>query len=260
MDRKDNLESFFIEGKSVILPIDHGCAIPVPGLENPFQMMETMSPVVDGYVTNLGVALRCADAIAGKGICLRTDVYNTRITGLGAGSILTYGVAEAELAGANAVMNMLYPNCEDEKSNFQDCADLIRDSFEIDIPVIIEALPVGLGQSSHYTLDKVAFAARLACEMGADVVKIPYPVDAKPGDFKKIIDQCWIPVVILGGAAMNNDQALLSMIEDSIKCGGAGVAIGRNVWQHPTPVKIAKAIYAIVHEGSNAKQALKHLA
>lgn len=81
MTRQENLETFFRNGRTVILPLDHGCAIPVPGLENPFEMIDRVSPYVDGYVINLGVAMRAADSMAGKGICLRTDTYNTRIAG-----------------------------------------------------------------------------------------------------------------------------------------------------------------------------------
>jgi DhnA family fructose-bisphosphate aldolase class Ia len=256
MTRQENLESFFRNGRTVILPLDHACAIPVPGLENPFEMIDRVSPYVDGYVINLGVAMRAADSMAGKGICLRTDTYNTRIEGEGAGSINVYGVEEAEMVGANAVMNMLYPGCANERINFQEVADLIRTSFDLDIPTIIEALPVGLGQSAHYTLEKVKFAARLAAEMGADVVKVPYPIDAKPGDLKAITESCFTPVIVLGGAAMNDDASLLKMVEDAMDAGAAGIAIGRNVWQHKNPAAIARSLAAIVHEEASALEAL----
>lgn len=256
MNRQDNLEAFFRNGKTVILPIDHGVAVPVPGLEDPFAMIEAVSPFVDGYVMNLGVAMRAADSMAGKGICLRTDVYNTRMTGDGAGSINVYGAEEAEMVGANAIMNMLYPGSVSERVNFQECADLLRSSLDLDIPVILEALPFGLGQTEKYTLENVAFAARLAAELGADVIKVPYPVDAKPGDFKKVIDQVWVPVVILGGAALNDDAALLKMTEDAMDAGAAGVAIGRNVWQHRHPAAIARSLAAIVHQDVSALEAL----
>ena len=36
------------------------------------------------YRTKLGVAMRAADSMAGKGLCLRTDIYNTRILALAA--------------------------------------------------------------------------------------------------------------------------------------------------------------------------------
>lgn len=254
--RQENLDVFFRDGKTVILPIDHGVAIPAPGLEDPFALIERVNPFVDGYVMNLGVALRAVDALAGKGICLRTDVYNTRITGAGAGSIAVYGIEEAEMVGANAVMNMLYPGAENEKENTQDCADLIRMSLDSDIPVIIEALPFGLGQPDRYTTENVSFAVRQAAELGADVVKTPYPVDATPEDFKRIIQQSFVPVIILGGASMNDDAGLLKMVEDAMNGGAAGVAIGRNVWQHRNPAAIARSIAAVVHEDVSALEAL----
>ncbi|MBE7498618.1 MAG: hypothetical protein HS117_27075 [Verrucomicrobiaceae bacterium] len=257
MNRQENLEAFFRDGKTVILPIDHGCAIPVPGLANPFALIEKVNPYVDGYVMNLGVALRAGDMLAGKGICLRADVYNTRTEGHGAGSIGMWGCEEAEMVGANAVMTMLYPGIARENIHFQECADLIRGSLDTDIPVIIEALPYGLGQTAKYTCENIAFAVRLGAEIGADVVKTPYPVDAQsPDDFRRIVESCFVPVIILGGAAMNDDTSLLKTVEDAMEAGASGIAIGRNVWQHKSPAAIARSLAAIVHEDASALEAL----
>jgi DhnA family fructose-bisphosphate aldolase class Ia len=256
MSRQDNLDTFFRDGKTVILPIDHGVAIPVPGLENPFQLIEDVNPFVDGYVLNLGLALRTGDLLTGKGICLRTDVYNTRTTGRGAGSINVYGLAEAEMVGATGVMNMLFPGGENEEVITQNCADLISESLDVDIPVILETLPVGLGQKEHYTVEKIGFAVRLAAELGADVVKTAYPVDGSVDDFKRIVESSFVPVIVLGGAAMGNDLDLLSMTHDAIKAGAAGIAMGRNVWQHKNPPAIARSLAAIVHEGAKVEEAI----
>jgi DhnA family fructose-bisphosphate aldolase class Ia len=256
MNRQENLDTFFHDGKTVILPIDHGVAIPVPGLENPFQLIEDLNPYVNGYVLNLGLALRTNDLLTGKGICLRTDVYNTRTTGPGAGSIPVYGLGEAEMVGATAVMNMIYPFAENEESVTQSCADLIRESMDVDIPVILEALPYGLGLKEKYTVDNISFAVRFAAELGADVVKTPYPTNGTVEDFKRIVGGCFVPVIVLGGAAVNNDLDLLCMVRDAIDAGAAGVAIGRNVWQHPQPAAIARSIAAIVHEGARVEEAL----
>lgn len=256
MSRQDNLETFFRDGKTVILPIDHGVAIPVPGLENPFQLIEDVNPYVDGYVLNLGLALRTGDMLTGKGICLRTDVYNVRTTGKGAGSINIYGLGEAEMVGATGVMNMLFPFSENEELITQNCADLISESLDVDIPVILETLPYGLGQKDKYTVENIGFAVRLAAEMGADVVKTAYPTNGTVDDFKRIVESCYAPVIVLGGAADGSDLDLLSMVHDAIKAGAAGIAIGRNVWQHRSPVAIARSLAAIVHEGAKVDQAL----
>ncbi len=256
MNRQENLDTFFHEGKTVILPMDHGVAVPVPGLENPFMLIDQLNPYVDGYVMNLGLALRTSDLISGKGICLRTDVYNVRTTGPGAGSIPVYGLSDAEVVGASAIMNMLFPMSANEESSIQSCADLIRESMDIDIPVILESLPFGLGQSDKYTVENIGFAVRLAAELGADVVKTAYPTNGTVKDFRRIVESCYVPVIVLGGAAMNNDLDLLCMVHDAMEAGAAGIAIGRNVWQHKNPVAIARSLAAIVHEGARVEEAL----
>jgi len=256
VNRQENLNLFFPNGKTVILPIDHAVAIPTPGLEDPTAVIEQTLPFVDGYVVNLGIALRVGTMLENKGVCLRTDVYNVRAEGEGAGSISVYGIEEAEMVGANAVMNMLYPGGPNERLNFQECADLIRVSLDSDVAVILEALPRGLGQPDAYTVSAVTFAARLAAELGADVVKVPYPTNGSVDDFKRIVDSTFVPVVILGGAAMNDDAGLLKMVEDAMTAGAAGIAVGRNVWQHSNPAAMARSLHAVVHHDLSALEAL----
>ena len=100
------------------------------------------------------------------------------------------------------------------------------------------------------------FAARLAAELGADVVKVPYPTNGTVDDFRKIVESTFIPVIILGGAAMGDDAGLLKMVEDAMTAGAAGIAIGRNVWQHGNPAAIARSLNAVVHQDASALEAL----
>ena len=46
---------------------------------------------------------------------------------------------------------------------------------------------------------------------------------------------------------MGDDAALLKMVQDAMDAGAAGVAIGRNVWQHAQPTEIGKRISEIIH-------------
>jgi DhnA family fructose-bisphosphate aldolase class Ia len=46
------------------------------------------------------------------------------------------------------------------------------------------------------------------------------------------------------------------MTHDAMKAGAAGIAIGRNVWQHKSPTAIARSLAAIVHEGAKVEEAL----
>lgn len=258
MDREQNLSRFFqSDGRTVILPIDHGTVIPVPELR-PLDIIEELNPVVDGYVVNLGVALAAGEALAGKGVCLRTDCYKPpHGNNTDEGSYRLYGADEALAVGAHAMMNMLYTHHPNEADNAREVAELISEGLESDIPVILEALPMGIGRPADYTLENVGFTVRAAAELGADVVKTTFPTGATVDEFRAIVDSSWVPVVVLGGAAMGDDEALLSMVKKAIAAGAAGIAVGRNVFQHPEPAKIAAALNAIVHDDATVESAMK---
>lgn len=247
--KEDHLQQFFREdGKTVIVPIDHGTAIPVPGLEDPGSLIESLNPFADGYVVNYGVASAFAEPLAGKGVCFRTDVYKPAAPGnRDLGSFLVYSAEDAMELGANAVMNMLYTHHAEEDRIVAECASLISHANSVELPVILEALPYGIGRPADYTVENVAFAVRMAAELGADIVKTAFPTGAGVDEFRAIVDQCYVPVVVLGGAAMGDDDALLKMVRDAIDAGASGVAIGRNVWQHRDPPEIAARIAEIVH-------------
>jgi len=51
----------------------------------------------------------------------------------------------------------------------------------------------------------------------------------------------------------------LQMTSESMKAGGAGLSIGRNVFQHENPTAMVKALSAIVHKGISVAQALEIL-
>ena len=58
---------------------------------------------------------------------------------------------------------------------------------------------------------------------------------------------------------MDTDEDILEMVKGCIEAGGAGVSIGRNVFQHRDPSRIVKAISRIVHGNAGVEEALKLL-
>ena len=65
--------------------------------------------------------------------------------------------------------------------------------------------------------------------------------------------------MVLGGAAMGDDRALLKMVKMAMDSGASGVAVGRNVFQHEKPALVAKSLHSIVHEDASLDQALNIL-
>lgn len=256
----DNLASLFRPSASgvprtLILPLDHGTAIPVPGLRDVSSVMAQTLPYYDSYVLNYGAARASAAARQNKGLCLRTDVYKPHREGHAPrDSVRVYGAEEAQRLGASSVMNMLYTHHPEEDRLYREAASLISECHRVGIPVILEALPFGLGRPDDYTPENIAFTVRLAAELGADVVKTAYPGD--PVAFAEIVRASVVPVIVLGGAPAADERGFLQTVREALDAGAAGIAIGRNVWAHESPATMARRLHALVREDATVDQAL----
>jgi DhnA family fructose-bisphosphate aldolase class Ia len=80
--------------------------------------------------------------------------------------------------------------------------------------------------------------------MGADFIKIAYTGTAE--SFKRLALGCFVPVFVLGGESKAEAQ-ILGQVKEAMAAGAAGVAMGRNVWQHRDPVAMTRAIVEVVH-------------
>ena len=114
------------------------------------------------------------------------------------------------------------------------------------MPLIAMMYPRGKKITSEHSAEVVKLAARAGAELGADIIKTNYT--GNPDTFKEVVDGCPVPVVIAGGPMVETDRELLEMVKNSVDVGGAGVAIGRNIFQAPSPRKTTMAIAGIVHE------------
>jgi len=56
---------------------------------------------------------------------------------------------------------------------------------------------------------------------------------------------------------MNSTRDVITMIHDSLKAGGSGCSIGRNVFEHPRRVQLVKAMRALVHHDADIETAMK---
>jgi fructose-bisphosphate aldolase/2-amino-3,7-dideoxy-D-threo-hept-6-ulosonate synthase len=104
----------------------------------------------------------------------------------------------------------------------------------------------------------VKYSARVAAELGADIVKGYYTGDSKT--FKEVIEYCPVPYVVLSGPAGGDPEIFLRFVQEAIDCGASGVSVGRNVWTYPDPTAMTRAICRLVHEEASVEQALKELA
>ena len=155
------------------------------------------------------------------------------------------------------IRDRCYTHHPKEETIYRECAGLVSECIDSELPVILESLPFGIGRPDDYTIENISFAVKCAAEVGADVVKTAYPTGASVEEFREIIDSSYVPVIVLGGAAMGDDNALFSMARNAMNAGASGIAIGRNVWQHGSPASVARSLSSIVHEDASVDSAIK---
>ena len=138
-------------------------------------------------------------------------------------------------------------------------SEITSEALEAELPVLGMFYPRGPNlrpDPSDSTLG-VAHAARLAWELGCNVVKVPWT--GSEDSFRIVTSSVPIPVLVSGGARKVEFPHILNMVEQSINAGGSGVCIGRHVFAVEDPVSHIRSLRAIVHDGASAEEASMHL-
>ncbi|MEC7220270.1 MAG: fructose-bisphosphate aldolase, partial [SAR324 cluster bacterium] len=96
---------------------------------------------------------------------------------------------------------------------------------------------------------------RVAAEAGADYVKTFYTGDKE--SFRTVLDNCTVPVLILGGPKSDSGRGILQMVRDAMDVGAVGITMGRNVWGHTNIEGMTAALAAIIHEDASVDTAYR---
>jgi len=108
-----------------------------------------------------------------------------------------------------------------------------------------------------YDVEVVRYGVRAAIESGADLIKTYYTGSLE--SFKRVVEAAaGVPVLMSGGPARERFIDFLRDVENVVKAGGRGVAVGRNVFRHRNPAGAIKAIMKVVHDGLDPEEAVKY--
>jgi len=242
------------DDRTVILPIDHGAALDVlPALAHPeYIVNRCFEAGADAILTTFGIARRYEKELAGHGLILRMDGGNSQL-GNTSGDALLYTLETAMKMGADGVACMGFLGTENEKVTLKNLAFLGEKCRDWGMPLMAEMLPGGFGNSPEKSAANVKLAARIGAELGASIIKTTYAGTAE--EFREIVEGCFVPLVILGGAHSKDFASLLETVQTSRDCGAAGVAIGRNIWGQKDPYLRMRALCQIIHKDMNASEA-----
>jgi class I fructose-bisphosphate aldolase len=245
--------------KTVIVPMDHGISVgPIQGI---ISMKDAIQKVAEGganaIVEHKGLVEQ-GHRGEGKDIGLISHLSaSTNLSIFPHAKTLVCSVEEAIKLGADAVSIHINLGNGQEREMLRDFGRVSYEARTWGMPLLAMIYPRGEKIKDEYDVKVIKHAARVGAEMGADIVKVSYTGSAET--FHEVVQGCSVPVVIAGGEKMESDREILEMVKGAIDAGGAGVSIGRNVFQHENPTKMVMAISGIINERMSVKNALNIL-
>lgn len=250
------LKRIMPDGRTVIIPMDHGVTSgPVKGLENMQSIVNKLSGGgADAVVVHKGIAKNVDTGNLGLIIHLSGS---TKYSLQPNWKVRVGSVVEALKLGADAVSVHINVGDDQEPAMLEKLGYVSEECEAYSIPLLAMMYPRGKLIKSEHDPEAVAHAARLAAELGADIVKTNYTGDVD--SFKRVVNSCPVPVIIAGGPKVETTLQVLNMVYDALTAGCKGVSIGRNVFQHDHPDRMCRALSLIVHEKAEVDEAVKAL-
>ena len=248
-------------GKFVIYPVDQGFEhgpgrsfSKNPAGYDPLYHVEfALEAGTNAYAAPLGFIQAAAAEYPGQiPFILKVNNNDSLFSTPNPSSALTSTIEDALDLGCAAIGFTIYPGTSEKNVIFEQLRELTAEAHRVGLGVVVWSYPRGenISKKGETALDIVAYAAQIAAQMGADIIKVKPPTDmieleAAKSSYenvpkstlservKHVIDSAFTGrriVIFSGGAAKDRDSVIQEIKQ--LKEGGAfGSIIGRNVFQ-----------------------------
>jgi class I fructose-bisphosphate aldolase len=252
-------------GKLVILPVDqgveHGPArsfAPHPaGYDPRYHFRLAIEAGCNAYAAPLGFLEAGAAEFAGRiPLILKLNNNNSLYDDQDPISFQTGSVGDALRLGCAAIGYTIYPGSAHAGAMYEQLRDLTEEAKMHGLVVVVWSYPRGqqLSKDGETAIDVVAYAAHLAAQLGANIIKVKLPsAHVEQAAARKVYETYAIPIetladrvrhvvqsafdgqriVIFSGGGKIADDALFEQIRAIHAGGGFGSIIGRNSFQRP---------------------------
>ena len=252
-------------GTLVILPVDQGFehgpartfAPNPPSYDPDYHFQLAIESGCNAYAAPLGQMEQSVDKFAGQiPLILKVNNSDTLAKIDQPCSAITSSVEDAMRLGCGAVGYTIYPGSGQRNTMYQDLREITIEAKRKGLVVVTWAYPrgAGLSKEGETAVDVAAYAAQIAGQLGAHIIKIKPPTaHIEQAEAKKVFEKYNIPVATLADrvrhcvqSAFNGKRILIfsggetrdtaSLLEDvkGMAAGGAfGAIMGRNAFQRP---------------------------
>ena len=257
-------------GKFVILPVDQGFehgparsfAKNAAGYDPHYHFELALRAGCNAYAAPLGFLEAGARKYAGKiPLILKLNNSDSLYSSADPCSAVTGSVKDALRLGCCAIGFTIYPGSALRNQMYQQIRELSEEAKAVGLPTVLWSYPRGAGMSKEGEtgMDVVAYAAQIAAQLGAHIIKVKPPTaHLEQGAAQKVYEEQKIPVgtladrvkhvvqssfngrriVIFSGGEAKKDEDILGEVREIHKGGGFGSIIGRNSFQRPLAVAV----------------------
>ena len=227
------------------VPLDHALSMgPIDGLEELAPLaQELQEGGADLLIVTKG-AVRELVPLLNRSTFLGVHVSASTSLGPSANHKRLVGTAaEAVALGADVLSVQVNFGVPEEGDMLTDLGVAVDQCRQLGLPLLCMSY---VKKADGGTPDELRHASRAAADLGADIVKTSYPGSVE--EFARLCRTTPVPVLIGGGVRLDDEAAFLQIVQDSIRAGGAGICIGRNLFQRRPVAPLARRIATLLHE------------
>jgi class I fructose-bisphosphate aldolase len=263
-------------GKLVVLPVDQGVehgparsfAPNSPGYDPDYHFKLAIEAGCNAYAAPLGFLQAGAAKYAGQvPLILKLNNNNSLYKDKDPISVQTGSVADALRLGCSAIGYTIYPGSTLAGMMYEQLRELTEEAKSVGLAVVVWSYPRGqqLSTEGETAIDVVAYAAQIAAQLGANIIKVKLPsahieqdaarkvyeeqkiqIETQADRVRHVVQSAFNGkrIVIFSGGGKKTEKAVFEQIRAIHEGGGFGSIIGRNSFQRPLgdAVKMLNAI------------------
>lgn len=226
------------------VPLDHSVSMgPIDGLEATAPVVQELQDAgADLFVVTKGAVREVAPVLTRHSLL---GVHISASTSLGPNSnhkVLVGNATEAVALGADLLSVQVNFGVPEEGAMLSDLGVVVDQARALGLPLMCMAY---VKKPTAVSVEDLRHAARATADLGADIVKTSYPGSEE--GFRAVVRSTPVPVLIGGGVRTDDEGAFLRIVQRSVAAGGAGICIGRNLFQRQPVGPLARRLATILH-------------